>query len=149
MTNNRFVLFIVESEVFLIEIDKDNYAIRQIIVDKQGEIHLSCFEDCLAEGTIMEDEISSNGIFISKSEFNFIWNKAIKCNESNWINNKIKYPIGTVVTAICKYFYPQGAILKGKNYTALYVGNKEIAINQIVSFTVINYDDVNMWLITK
>ena len=149
MIHNKFVSFEMENEVFMIEIDKDNYAIRQIVVDKQGEVHLSCFEDCLAEGKITEDEISGNGKFISESEFDSIWNKAIKFNELNWINNKIKYPIGTVVTAICKYFYPQGAILKGKNYTALYVGNNEIALNQIVSFTVIKYDDVNMWLITE
>lgn len=62
----------MENEVLMIEIDKDNYAIRQIVVDKQGEVHLSCFEDCLEEGKITEDEISGNGKFISESEFDSI-----------------------------------------------------------------------------
>lgn len=45
-----------DSEQFWIEVDHDGYALRQIIIDADNKVHVSCIEDYLAEGTIDEND---------------------------------------------------------------------------------------------
>ena len=45
----NYIIIKYENEEFWIEIDKENYAIRQIIISGDN-IEISCINDCLAEG---------------------------------------------------------------------------------------------------
>lgn len=47
----NYIMIKYENEEFWIEIDKENYAIRQIIISGDN-IEISCINDCLAEGKI-------------------------------------------------------------------------------------------------
>lgn len=57
--------------------------------------------------------------------------------------------LGRHIRGMCKYFYPQGAIIKGEDYIAIYKGKEKLQLNQYVQLKVIMYDDVNMWLIVE
>lgn len=72
----------------------------------------------------------------------------VKTSEKAVGTYKEKYFIGKTVQGICKFFYPQGTIVKGKDFIAVYKGKELFTINQLVSVEVKNYDDINMWLET-
>ena len=47
-------------EKYWYELDDEGYAYRQIVLDEQGKIHVSCLEDCLAEGPVNEEELDGS-----------------------------------------------------------------------------------------
>ena len=53
----KYLLVETEIEKFWIEIGIDGYANRQIVIDEFKKIHISCLEDCLAEGVIDENDL--------------------------------------------------------------------------------------------
>ncbi len=115
------------------ELDDDNYANRQIALDEFNEFHISCLEDWLAEGEISEREIEDwkeEGWFfnLTKEEFENLWQSIIKKYEKQWKKVKKRYPIGTIVRGINSYIYPQGTIITGENFLAVYTGDEPFYI---------------------
>ena len=77
------------------ELDAQGYAIRQLIVDKYSTIHLSCREDCLAEGNVFNMDIGGEVRDISRKLFEEKWSLAILPYKVEWIQTKKKYLIGS------------------------------------------------------
>lgn len=65
-------------EKYWYELDDGGYANRQIVLDEHGQIHISCLEDCLAEGPINEADIDDSIINLSKQEFDILWQDILK-----------------------------------------------------------------------
>ena len=57
----------------IMELDENNYAVRQIIVDENNECHYSCLEDCLAEGQVREDEMDEKVLDLPCQVFESMW----------------------------------------------------------------------------
>ena len=112
-------------------------------------IHISAREDCLAEGKIIIDELEGTYKETFKEEFDNQWRLAIEPYYDEWLSVKKKYPIGMNVEGICKYFYPQGAIVEGRDYFAVYTGKKELMLNNSLTACVKKYDEDNLWLVLE
>lgn len=145
----RYLLICFENEQYWLEITEKMIAKRQVIVDENLEIHISCREDCLAEGKIITDELEGICEEISKEEFERQWILAKKPYYDEWLSVKQKYPIGTNVEGVCKYFYPQGTIVEGRDYFAIYIGKKELPLNSTLVADVKEYDEDNLWLVLE
>ena len=144
----KYIFFSIDEEKYWIEIDDSGYAIRQIILSEDG-YHVSCVEDCLAEGKIVENDLEVNVINISVADFNIVWDKALDEYKQTWNMTKKKYKINDFITATFAYFYPQGPIFKNKNIVIKYVGDKTVKLHDKLTLTVIGYDDTNMWLVAR
>ena len=136
-----------DDEKYWIECDDDNYAVRQVFFDEHGNYHISCMEDCLIEGVFCQSESEGEVTYIRKDEFEEVWQNELKKYERQWNIIKENYRIGDNVKGICKYFYPQGAIIYGENFRAVYKETIKHVINQEISGTICGYDEVNMWLV--
>lgn len=145
----RYLLICFQNEKYWLEINELSVAMRQVIVDGDSKVHVSCREDCLAEEIIEPNELDGICKEISKDDFQKIWITAIKLYYEEWLEMKAKYSIGKVINGVCKYFYPQGVIIKGKDYMALYKGKKEVSLNELVVARVMGYDEDNLWLILE
>lgn len=136
-----------ENEQFWLELTEQLTAMRQIIIDENLGIHISAREDCLAEGEVIIDESQETYKEICRDEFNNQWRVAMKPYYDEWLSVKQKYPIGSKVEGICKYFYPQGAIVQGNDYFGVYTGKKEVLFNDFLVACVKDYDETNLWLV--
>lgn len=145
----RYLLICFENEQFWLEITEQLIAMRQVIIDENLEIHVSSREDCLAEGKIITDELEGTYKEISKEEFESRWISAIKPYYNEWLSIKQRYPIGTNVEGTCKYFYPQGIVVEGRDYFAIYIGKKELQFNSTLVACVKKYDEDNLWLVLE
>ncbi len=148
----KYFLLEVDAEKNWYELDDDNYANRQIALDEFNEFHISCLEDWLAEGEISEMEIEDwkeEGWFfnLTKEEFENLWQSIIKKYEKQWKKVKKRYPIGTIVRGINSYIYPQGTIITGEDFLAVYTGDDPFYLHKEVCYKVISYDEINMWLV--
>jgi len=65
------------------------------------------------------------------------------------IKVKRRYSIGTYVQGEYTYSYPQGNIIKGDDFIAIYKGDESFYLKQLVRYKVKSYDDVNMWLVVE
>lgn len=145
----KYILFVYENEKYWIELDNDSFAVRQIILDENKVYHISCFEDCLAEGKIDLTELEGEIKKITESEFSFIWNEIIGKYSEVWEKTKRKYQIGKFITGKCKCYYPHGCIIKGKDFIAIYKGEKHVGLHEQVYVKIVAYDDINMWIVTE
>jgi len=144
-----YIFFQFDNEKFWIEMDKDCYAVRQIVCDEKTIYHISCIEDCLAEGKIDLKQLEAEIVYLTKEEFDTVWNEIISSYAKAWEIVKSKYLIGTVVLGQCVYFYPQGPVIKGKDFIAIYKGKRNILFHESVYVRVTAYDEINMWLVTE
>jgi len=145
----KYLLLELDKEKYWFEIGDDNYANRQIVLDEYDKIHISCLEDCLAEGPIIETDLECDIKYLTKNEFENVWQSVLKNYKKQWEEIKNKYPIGTCVEGICSYFYPQGTIIIGKDFIAVYKGDESLCINKLVKCKIKLHDDINMWLIVE
>lgn len=145
----RYLLICFENEQFWLEITERLIAMRQIIIDENLEIHVSSREDCLAEGEIITNELEGVYKEISKGEFESQWISAIKPYYKEWLIIKQRYPIGTNVEGTCKYFYPHGIVVEGRDFFAIYIGNKKLQLNSTLVACVKKYDEDNLWLVLE
>ena len=145
----KYLLIKFEEEKYWYELDDEGYAIRQIILDEHGQMHVSCLEDCLAEGPVNEEDLEGSIINLSRQEFDILWQDTLKKYEKLWEDIKKRYSIGVSVQGEYCYSYPQGDIIRGDDFIAIYKGEKPFCLNQLVQYRVKSYDDVNMWLVVE
>lgn len=145
----KYLLLKLGEEKYWYELDDAGYANRQIVLDENCKIHVSCLEDCLAEGPISEDDIEGSITNLSKSEFDILWQNTLKKYEKLWEDIKKSYPIGAYVQGQYSYSYPQGSIIRGDDFIAIYKGKEPFCLNQLVRYKVKSYDDMNMWLVVE
>lgn len=143
----KYLQLKLDGEKYWLEIADDSYANRQIVLDEYNEFHVSCLEDCLAEGSINEAHLEGDIKHLTKQEFENVWQFVLKKYETQWKKIKKKYPIGACVQGICSYFYPQGSIIIGKDFIAIYEGKDTLSINKLVKYKIKAYDNSNMWLV--
>lgn len=143
----KYLLLELDKEKYWFEIGDDNYVNRQIVLDKYNKIHVSCLEDCLAEGPITETYLEGDIKYLAEHEFENVWQSVLKKYKKQWEKIKKKYPIGTCVKGISRYFYPQGTIIIGKDFIAVYKGSESLCINKSVKYKIKLHDDINMWLV--
>lgn len=143
----RYLLMKYGGEKFWCELDDEGYANRQIILDEYKQTHVSCLEDCLAEGPIDEEEIEGSIENLSKQEFDILWQDALKQYAKLWEEVKERYPVGAYVQGEYSYRYPQGDIIRGSDFIAIYKGGEPFCLQKVVRYSVKSYDDVNMWLV--
>ncbi len=148
----EYMLIIFEDIEMWIELTEEGYALRQIIKEEDNTYHLSCVEDCLAEGVIKKEDLAGDIISIKKTEFEYQWDELKKAYVDKWIETKRNYIIGKKIKGKFQYYYPQGYIfdINGvlgllKDDTGMQAEN--LCIGDIVEGVVIGYDDINMWIL--
>ncbi len=137
-----------ENDTFWIELDGEGTAYRQVILS-DDRYHVSCMEDCLAEGRILTSELSGEINYISQDEFNRVWAESTHKQAQKWEKIKNKYAIGSLMVARLVYFYPQGPIFEKEGILINYKGKEQVELLSELVMTVIGYDDTNMWVIAK
>lgn len=130
------------------EDERGKFATRQINVESDG-VHLSCFEDCLAEGYIDLAELDGEIIVTDKDSFEEKWQKETKKFIPKWVKNKKKYIIGSTFTGKVNYYYPQGTIVKNHEANAILYAKELFNVGENISKKVIGYDEINHWLIIE
>jgi len=145
----KYLLLKMDEEKYWFELDEENLVNRQIVLDEYNQLHVSCLEDCLAEGVINEADLDGEILNLAKQEFEDVWQSVIKKYKKGWEETKKKYPIGVYVQGTNSYAYPQGTVITGKDFIAIYDGNESFCINKIVKYKVKSYDDINMWLVVE
>lgn len=151
----RYIYFQLEKEEFYIELDNENYALRQIIIPYDNKTLISCRNDCLAEGQIDLDNLEGKISYIAKETFEKAWSVHTSPYRKIWNKEKKVYPIGNYIEGIIKYFYPHGIIfdignLQGCADYRVTQNNSpadSLNINHIISGVVSGYDEDNMWLL--
>lgn len=143
----RFISFEFEKEKFWIEVDDDGFALRQIIVDADNRVQISCLEDCLAEGKVGDYELDCTVKKISLIDFQAVWDKYTSEHRKKWNTAKEKLGIGKDINGKVLYHYPQGWILQVDSLLAVYVGDSKLNIGQLVCGKISSYDEKNMWLL--
>lgn len=145
----KYILLQSGKERYWLELDNDNYANRQIILDADNRFHISCKEECLAEGQIYADDLDGDISYLGAQEFETMWKHILKKYKKQWKKTKKKYPIGTNVQGIHSYLYPQGIIVRGKDFIAIHLKDEKFSIGKVVQYKVAAYDNINMWLIVE
>lgn len=145
----KYLLLRSNQETYWFELDDDHYASRQMILGADDCLHISCKEDCLAEEQIFETNLEGIITKLSVQEFEDIWEHALMQYQKEWDEIKKKYPIGTEVQGVHRCAYPQGILMKGSGFIAVYTGEEPLCIGKKARYKVISYDDVNMWLIVQ
>lgn len=145
----KYLLLERGKEKYWYELDDEGYAYRQIVLDEQGKIHVSCLEDCLAEGPVNEEELDGSITNLLKPEFDILWQNILEQYEKLWEEIKKRYPVGVWVKGEYIYSYPQGSIIKGVDFIAIYKGDEPFCLNQLVKYKVKSFDDKNMWLVVE
>lgn len=145
----QYLLINFENEKCWLEMNEQLIALRQVIIDENFHIHVSCREDCLAEGIVELDELDGTYKEILQDEFERIWISALRPYCEEWLEIKEKYTVGQKIEGVCKCFYPQGAIIRGEDYVAVYKGEKKVLFNEYLVAHIVGYDEQNFWLILE
>ncbi len=143
----RFLSISDEKDQYLIEINEKGFATRQIVFSEDGTCHISCLEDCLAEGQIKDSDMDGEVKEISEQEFELSWNKIVGRYKSKWSAMKKKYHVGDVIRGEFRYYYPQGMIFSYDQFFVLYTGNKEAKLHTELDMRIVEFDDINMWIV--
>jgi len=144
----RYISFNFEDEKYWIELNNDNVAYREIILSNDC-YHVSALEDCLAEGEFVDEEIEAEIKDITQTEFEQIWDDAMREHSEKWGETKNKYKINDCLTATLIYYYPQGAIFKCDDILVLYNGEREFYLHEQTMLRIVGYDDTNMWVVAE
>lgn len=108
----KYLLLIFDNEKYWFEIDDENFACRQIILDENGIYHISCIEDCLAEGQVVIENLDGKIFDLAKSEFEKVWQFVLEDYRTYWEEIKEKYPVGCCVTGVVNCFIRRVVSLK-------------------------------------
>ena len=145
----KYLLMKTDQERYWFELDEENFVKRQIVLDEDNQLHISCLEDCLAEGVVNEADLDGETLDLTNEEFEDVWQSVIGQYKKVWEETKIKYSIGDYVEGVNSYIYPQGIVVIGKDFIAIYDGDESFCINKVVKYKVKSYDATNMWLIVN
>ncbi len=137
-----------ENEEYWIEIDEENYAIRQIIISEDNT-EISCINDCLAEGKVYLYELAGDISKIDKEKFDLKWKECTGQYFDIWNKIKLKYPIGSKFKGEFVRYHPHGAIFKNGFAHAKKTDNAKYKIGDSILGKVNDYDESNMWLILE
>lgn len=138
-----------EDSIFWIEVDEEKYAKRQIVSDANGGVEISCFDDCLAEGSINLSEIEGITQLISKGQFEEIWAKYTRKCRNDWDIVKQKYSKGDRIKGRVKYHYPCGSVIQIGSWQGIYLGEQNLEVNEQYNGVITGYDEVNMWIVVE
>lgn len=138
---------------YLIELNEEQYPVRVIIKDKEGNIKVSSKENCLPERALEYNEDIHT--LITQKKFDEAWNQVHYELLTEWNDTKKSYPLEKEINVVVECFYPQGIICESNQVRFLtsdikYIEEEEFLypsdpLDGIVS----GYDDVNMWIIFK
>ena len=142
----NYIMIKYENEEFWIEIDKENYSIRQIIISGDN-IEISCTNDCLAEGKIYLYELDGDITKIDKEKFDLKWKECTRKYFDIWRKIKLKYPIGSKFKGNFVRYHPNGAIFKNGVAYAKKIDDVNYKIGDSILGEVCDYDEPNMWFI--
>lgn len=145
----KYLFINFDNEKYWLEIGIEGKALRQIIIDNVGKVHVSCLEDCLAEGIINENELEGEISSINRNEFEDKWDIYTLEERKKWLSLKNNYSIGEKVECKVKYSYPQGWIVDLGQLLGVCKYDSKLLPNEIIQGTIIGYDEVNMWIIIK
>lgn len=145
----KYISILAENAEYWMELDEELYALRQIIIENDSNVHASCRGDYLAEGAVIADELDGAYREVTQEKFEDVWSLAVERHRSKWSYTKIKYPVGSIVQGVCQYFYPQGMIVEGNDFTAVYRGEAAVLCREALTAQVAGYDEVNMWLVLE
>ena len=145
----KYLCIDFENEHYWLEIGNEGYALRQLIIEANGQCHVSCFEDCLAEGIINEKEIDGYIVPITQYEFDIEWNIATTEKRERWNFLRKHYPIGKEVSCKAMYSYPQGWILNAGSLLGIYQGTLNLQPETSLKGRIVGYDEVNMWVVVS
>lgn len=151
----KYIKFYFEGEQFYIELDKEQFALRQIIISFDNNVQISCRDDCLSEGKVRLDNDLYAYTYISKEEFEEKWIKYTEHYKKDWRKIKCKYGIGHSIKGTILRFYPQGIILDINGVIGCADYNKVKSNNEggalypgySVAGIVSGFDEENMWII--
>jgi hypothetical protein len=143
----RFLSISDEKDQYLIEINEKGFATRQIVFSEDGTCHISCREDCLAEGQIKDSDMDGEVKEISEQEFESDWNDIVSRYRYEWEAIKLKNHIDDVITGDFKCYYPQGKIFTYNQFFVLYKGRKEAKLHTEIEMRIIGFDNKNMWIV--
>lgn len=143
----KYIYIKYDNEQYWLEIGIEGYALRQIIIDNDGQIYISCLEDCLAEGIIKENELGGEILSIMQREFENKWNAVTLEKRKQWDIRKKQYAIGKGVECKVKYSYPQGWILEIGQSLGICKSNLKLYPNELLKGIISGYDEVNMWVL--
>ncbi len=160
-----------QEEKVYYEVNLEGYTERQIIEKNDGTVEISCVHDCLAEGNfikiigeLLEDEINAgneevqnvedvlkmyNSGFMYKTQFNEKWEKYSKQYRDNYENLKSEINTGDIIEGKIVAFYPQGALIEDGENLYLHKGVSNKSVNNKVTGKVVDFDEVNMWVVVK
>lgn len=144
------IYFEFDNHKYYIEVNKQKYAVRQIIERPDGGISISSRENVLAENQV---SVSEEDTLISEAEFDKVWNEQSNKFLDEWQQIKKDFPIGKTLTGIVQYFYPQGIICDVDGVLAMTIDDKYMPgdlmlyPNDVLDGVVIGYDEENMWVI--
>lgn len=145
----KHIYFEFDKHKYYIEVNNQRYAVRQIIEQPNGKVLLSSRENVLAENQVSIDE---DDTLISETEFNEVWNKEANTFADTWDEIKKQYPLGSKVSAIVQYFYPQGIICDVEGVLMVTIdesympGDLMLYPKDVLEGVVIGYDEENMWV---
>jgi len=105
----RYIYIDFEGIKYYIELDDENYALRQIIIE-DDILKLSCRDDIITEGKI-DTKNDCNCTVITKTKFNKKWEHYIQSYHSDWESIKSSYIKDQIVNGNVGRFYPQGTMI--------------------------------------
>ncbi|MDR1180756.1 MAG: hypothetical protein LBL13_02095 [Bacteroidales bacterium] len=143
----KYLLIEFDNEQQWLEIGDAGHTLRQLVIEADGQIHVSCLEDCLAEGIINENELGGTIHSIAQHEFENKWNAVTAKERQRWNILKERYPIGTEVECTVKYSYPQGWVTDLDGLLGICKCDLSLYPGQLLSGQIGGYDEENMWLV--
>ena len=142
----KHIKFKFENETFWIEINNQGYAIRQVVVNKNGDAQVSCINDCLAEGIIDIKEKDADIETVSVSDFEDVWNKYTQSHRNKWNELKKTVHLGKEMQGNARYLYPQGWIVQIGDMFAICDWELNLVTQQRINGKVCGLDEINMWI---
>lgn len=128
----KYLLLELDKEKYWFEIEDDNYANRQIVFDEYNEFHVSCQEDCLAENPIIEAYLEGDVKYLTKHEFENVWQSVLKKYVKRWEKTKKNILLALVCKEYVSIFIHKGVLLLVRTLLQyIKAMNRYVLINQL------------------
>lgn len=147
----EYIKSFFEDEIYYFEIDDQQIAYRQIVMNDHYS-KVSIAPDFMLAETEVEYEPHEK---IGVVEFEIAWESAISTYRKQWDYYKQQYLPGDSVTGILQMFYPQGCIIQLDEHTYAIadramlpeqIDGLLLGIGIVVAGRVSGYDEQNLWV---